>query len=34
MYVLHVIQNRNLAVNNEIKTSDQVVEKGGRFEDT
>lgn len=34
MYVLHVIQNRNLAVDNEVKTPDQVVEKSDRFEDT
>lgn len=34
MYVLHVIQNRNLTVDNEVKTPDQVVEKSDRFEDT
>lgn len=33
-YVLHVIQNRNLTVDNEVKTPDQVVEKSDRFEDT
>ena len=34
MYVLHIIQNRDLAVNNEVKIPDQVVEKSDRFEDT
>lgn len=34
IYVLHIIQNRNLAVDNEVKTPDQVVEKSDRFEDT
>ena len=34
IYVLHVIQNRNLAVDNEVKTPDQVVEKSDRFEDS